>query len=355
MDACESCRQSAARGCRTEKKSWRNQPTAKLTVVIWVNNLTVSVLDPAIVISVMRRTPLFYEGRGDVASDRPSHVRAASGICRFGGRLIVIQDDANWLASIDEEGRVHPVALPRGAGGLRLFDESRGNKHQKLDLEACTVVTLGERQVLLAFGSGSTPAREQIVLVDGERLRVVAAHALYRSLREPTAFSGSELNVEGAVALGDDVILFNRGNGACSGVRRPVNATCKLNANALVHYLDDVSRVVPRIRDVEAFDLGTVLGTSLTFTDGAVFGNEVAYVAAAEASVDAVKDGPVAGVAIGILGNAPRYGIVCEKNGEPSRSKIEGLIHDRGRWLAVVDSDESMQPAEILELNISGL
>jgi hypothetical protein len=68
-----------------------------------------------------------------------------------GGRLAVIQDDANFVAFVDaESGDVDALALSPGEGGARCFDDARGNKAHKLDLEACIVH--GSR--LIAFGSG---------------------------------------------------------------------------------------------------------------------------------------------------------------------------------------------------------
>ncbi len=312
--------------------------------------MIVSVLDPSIAITVLKRTPLLYAAGANIAEDRPAYARAASGICRWGDHLIVIQDDANWFASIDESGCVFPIALPRGRGGLRLFDDIRGNKADKLDLETCTVVTAGDRRALLAFGSGSTLQREQVVMLNAQGLRIVTAHALYQSLRDAKEFSGSELNVEGVVAFDKEVVLFNRGN----GLGAAVNATCNLNAEELLHYLDDPTLRPPPLAEVRMYDLGCLGDTRLTFTDGAMFDGQLVYVAAAEASPDAVQDGPVAGVAIGVLGERPRYGIVRDASGADVCAKIEGLFHDRGRWLAVVDSDDSARPAELLELHISG-
>ena len=51
-------------------------------------------------------------------------------------------------------------------GGDRRFDDVRGNKRHKLDLEAAIEVSFGGRVWLCAFGSGSTLARERAVLVD---------------------------------------------------------------------------------------------------------------------------------------------------------------------------------------------
>ena len=84
------------------------------------------------------------------------------------GGIAVIQDDANFIGLLDpESGRISSVTLPAGDGGVRQFDELRGNKKQKLDLEAAVTLTIDGRAVLIALGSGSTKRREQIVTVGG--------------------------------------------------------------------------------------------------------------------------------------------------------------------------------------------
>ena len=106
--------------------------------------------------TVLSRRPLRFAGGPDAAQDRPAHVRAGSGLAAAGGRLVVVQDDANFLALIDP-GRpesARAIALPRGEDGARQFGDSRGNKHLKLDLEACVGTPDGS---FVAFGSGSTP------------------------------------------------------------------------------------------------------------------------------------------------------------------------------------------------------
>src|SRR5688572_25398260 len=90
-------------------------------------------------IRVLSRRPLHYAEGADAKLDRPAHVRAGSG-CSFieGTRtLAVVQDDSNFLALVDvDTGKTRAITLPAGVGGLRQFDSKRGNKKQKMDLEA---------------------------------------------------------------------------------------------------------------------------------------------------------------------------------------------------------------------------
>ena len=57
------------------------------------------------------------------------------------------------------------------------------------------------------------------------RVRLFDATALYDVLAADRAFSGSELNLEGAVVDGPSLRLFQRGNGATIDGREPIDAT----------------------------------------------------------------------------------------------------------------------------------
>jgi hypothetical protein len=303
-------------------------------------------LDPALSARIVRSVPLLYAEGADASLDRPAHVRSASGLTRVEGCIAAVQDDANFVAVIEPDtGSARAITLPAGEGGLRQFDDLRGNKRFKLDLESCvTLMDEDDREMLLAFGSGSLPAREKIVIVrdvhtDDPRVEVIDASALYAAL--PSTFRGSELNVEGADVLGGTLRLFNRGNGAPRGGLAPVNASCKVDLTTL--FDDD-----PFIYNVVQYDLGTIGGLPLTFTDAAMFGDgALLYAAAAEDSPDATRDGPVAGCAIGLIEeNSARY---CEVEGNPG--KIEGILPiSSTRLLAVVDPDDPRIPSTLLEI-----
>jgi hypothetical protein len=103
-------------------------------------------LDPRLHAILKDVVPLAYADGASLAEDRPGHIRAASALRRRGARLVIVQDDVNLIGLWGDEQGVAPILLPLGPGGLRQFDDGRGNKHSKMDLEAC--VTLPGGRVL---------------------------------------------------------------------------------------------------------------------------------------------------------------------------------------------------------------
>jgi hypothetical protein len=299
---------------------------------------------------VVARRPLLYTGGADAGTDRPAHVRAGSSIVHFRNALAVAQDDASFLALVTET-EVHAITLP-SATGIRQFDDGRGNKKDKLDLEAMAVVRHRDREILLAFGSGSAAKREVIVMFE-ETPHVHDAAAFYRGL--PKAFRGSELNLEGVLVLGSDLVLVQRGNGAPRGEELPIDATARVDVAALLDWLEGRGEC-PLVHSIETWDLGAIEGCKLTFTDVTSHGDEVLFSAASEDSPDAITDGEVVGVAIGILsGDDPRWGLVTDESGKPLCDKIEGIARaGTDRLFAVVDVDDPAKPSELLTLALSG-
>lgn len=321
-----------------------------------------AVRDPALRAIVRRRTPLFYNQGADPEIDRPAHVRAGSSLSWFGNHLALVQDDANFLVLINPETfKVESITLPAGEAGLRQFDDQRGNKRFKLDLEACTTVPTANGDLFLAFGSGSTARREQILMVqesEPNRFTLSQAGTLYAQLRACTQFSGSELNLEGAFYQNGQIRLLNRGNGAPQGSLSPVNATGDLNWSELATYLQNPEeQQPPSLHNVYQYKLGSLNGLQLSFTDATITPKGVLFSAAAEASPDATSDGVVSGSALGILdSNPPRWIELCTPNGALFTGKVEGICAARTneQLFAVIDADDPNLPCELCEVELSG-
>lgn len=322
--------------------------------------------DPGLRARVVRIVPLVYAEGAEAALDRPAHVRAGSGVAWIGGALAVIQDDAHFVAVADPAtGLCRAVALPAGEGGLRQFDDVRGNKRFKLDLEACAAVPDGRGgEALVAFGSGSTPRREEVLLAAGlaegePRVELRDASGFYARLRAAAEFAGSELNVEGAAWRDGRIVLLNRGNGAPFADRRAVDAVCEVDWAALrAHLADPAAHPAPAPENVVQYVLGEIDGWRLTFTDAAPFGDSLIYTATAEASPNAVDDGPVAGSALGIIGadGEARWTVLVDADGAGFDAKVEGVARGPrpGIVYVVVDRDDPHRPSELCEVELSG-
>lgn len=268
--------------------------------------------------------PLHFAS-ADAALDLPAHVRAGSGLRRWQGHLVVLQDDVHALALVEEaSGRVSPLLLPTDASGLRQFSEQRGNKGGKMDLEACVVLGDGR---LLALGSGSTAARERLVVVDKDRsVRIVDGAALYAQLRSRRDFAGSELNIEGAVVDATRLRLFQRGNGAVVDGQAAAHAIGDLDMAALLHWLDD-GGPTPQLIAVRSVDLGHIGGVPLGFTDATLLPDgTIVFLAGAEDSPDTYRDGKVLGTRVGLLdGERLVLAEIRDAGGLATGLKLEGV------------------------------
>ncbi len=317
-------------------------------------------IDPALRAEIANAAPLVYADGGAPSEDRPPHVRAASAIRRQCERLVVVQDDVNILA-IHGDGGADAVLLPVGEGGLRAFGDDRGNKRAKMDLEACAALPDGR---LVAFGSGSTRRRQRLVVLEVTgAAHLVDASPLYEALRAHTAFSGSELNLEGVVLVGDRLRLFQRGNGSPRGDLAAVSATADLDLEAFLCFLaacaaaPPAAAVAPALLAIVRYDLGTIAGTPLGFTDAALTADGiVAFVACAEASADTFHDGAVLGCRFGVIeGEDVRTADILDATGAPTRLKLEGIesTDHPSRFVVVADMDRPHEPATLAELRVN--
>ncbi len=323
-------------------------------------------LDPTLRAVVTSRRPLYYADGRDATADRPAHVRAASSMAWIDDRIAVVQDDANFVALVDPiAGHARAIALPRGEGGWRQFDDARGNKNHKLDLESCVSFTADDGTTLLAFGSGSSERRRHIVTIDRwqdrePRVVVDDAAALYTRLEAETAFAGSDMNIEGALVVPGVLRLFGRGNGKATGNLMPINATCDLSLDALLSYLNSRIRVDPPVpTNIVQYDLGEIDGVALGFTDATAFGACVLYSATAESSTDATTDGPVGGSALGIISprGLVRYALVTDETGRVLDDKVEGVLLSRTskqRAYIVLDTDDPARASELCDVALIG-
>jgi len=309
---------------------------------------------------VTERRPLFYAAGPDPDADRPAHVRAGSGLAVVGERIVVVQDDANFLALINPRtGRVDHATLPRGDGGARQFDDLRGNKEAKLDLEACVSFQEGDEQVFLAFGSGATGRRERIVWVTGldyaePSIEYIDGSLFYAKLRALEGFAPEGLNLEGVVISERGEIWFaNRGT-AREG--RILNGLVGFDQKEMLGLLAaPVDARIPSSVGALQFDLGALEGVPLGITDLTRTPEGLLFVAAAEETANTVDDGPVAGSVLGVVtpdGDA-RWAPIVDEDGRLFPGKVEGVVAFDDRLYAVVDQDDPNAASMFCEVVLS--
>lgn len=324
--------------------------------------------EPTWTATIVRQLSLCYSAGALPAADRPAWVRSGSGMAWYGKRLAIAQDDANFIALLDPECEsVEAIALPAGHDGKRQFDDQGGNKRWKLDLESCfSFRPAPGNETWMGFGSGSSPLRESIVMLESTeeldpRIRVIEASRFYQLLRQEKAFSGSELNMEGVALLPSGMLrLFQRGNGAAVGGLQPVNATVDIRLDELLAFLEDPAiRPVPALHNIVQYEIGCVVAIRFTFTDAVEHEGSVYFLVAAEDSPDTIRDGAVVGAAIGILDaqGVPRWTHLRDAAGKPFLGKAEGLAFDRkepGKAYIVIDPDNSEVPSQLCHVELRG-
>ena len=266
------------------------------------------------------------------------HLSAASGLVCAHGRAYVIGDDEHHLATFRDTaapGDLHtllPGRLPHGKAA---------RKRRKPDMETLLHLPAWRSSAggaLVALGSGSRPNRSVGVVIplnaDGEPSTEVHRFDL-NPLHEPLRAALGEINIEGAVVAGDELLLLHRGtNETDSAVAR-----CRLS-DLLRCMAGDTSPA--HLRSVDTYELGTLNGVRLGFTDGAALpdGGWV-FSAVAEDTASSFADGRCSGSVIGVVDAGGN--VLALHRVEPP-VKIEGIavqVHAGGATLCLVtDADD---------------
>lgn len=283
------------------------------------------------------------------SSGRPRAVSGASGLVVTPSAFFVIPDDSHHLAVFPRRG-ARPGRLVRlFAGDLpRNFDQ---RKAQKPDLEALTLLAPEGREgggTILGIGSGSTPSRARGFMLeldpDGKpkgKPKGVDLGPLYRCLGKRVV----DLNVEGAAATKDQLVLLHRGNGArarsavirldLAKVRTALQRRGALGADAVI--------------SVRAVNLGSLNGVRLGFSDASALPDgRIAFSAVAERTDNPYDDGECAGSAVGILEADDSTKVIGRIEGH----KVEGIharvTGSRLELLMVTDADDPNRPSPLL-------
>ncbi|MBM7062432.1 hypothetical protein JQX08_17095 [Pseudomonas sp. UL073] len=266
-------------------------------------------------------------------------VSAASALVCADEQLWLVADDALVLQRYQLNGNyageltLLPGALPADAAA---------RKARKPDFEALARLPDG---ALLALGSGSTVQRRRGCLVRGGEVQVIDLGPLYRHLEQAFA----ELNIEGAVVRGEQLLLAQRGNGAAAQ-----NALVLLDLARVLSDLAAGQLSAAAVQRLIAVPLGELDGVPLGLTDLALDARGRLYCsAAAEASASTYLDGACSGSLLARFDE--EFQLVWQARLQPA-VKIEGLAcHADGHWLLVADADDPQRPASLFRLAADAL
>ena len=284
---------------------------------------------------------------------QPSYISAASGLVCVGSNIYVVADDELHLGVFSagdlESGRL----IRLFAGDLPARRTER--KRQKPDLEAVVFVPAFEGfsyGALLAFGSASRPNRARGILFGLDPQGAVSGSPEELDMFPilgPLHQTFPELNIEGAAAVGDELLLFQRGN-----KRHIDNAIIRYPLLQFLDALRGSDTVAFAPSTIRRVDLGSIEGIPLCFTDAsALSGDQVAFCAVAEDTEDAYHDGRCVGAAIGIAG---KDGQLLALHQLERPYKVEGisarLVNDTLDVLLVTDADDPAIPAKLLSASL---
>lgn len=282
------------------------------------------------------------------APGRATHLSAASGLVIVQSSLYVVADDELSLVVFPAAGEAPGKLIRYLEGELPFGKEKR--KKLKPDLEALVLLppfASYQHGALFAVGSGSRKNRRQGVLFELDEQGAILGSPRSIDLSPLLISMGAEvaeLNIEGALWVQDRFMLLQRGN---KGGGR--NALITFGLKDVLHALA-IGVVVPAMPfEIRYYDLGTVDGVLLSFTDGAALSDgRIVFTAVAENTDDSYADGACAGASVGILSND---GLLLSLDRLHPGVKVEGIdarLEDESIQLTMVsDADDAAIPAAL--------
>ena len=218
-------------------------------------------------------------------------VSSGSGILYHDDSLILLGDDAAYYAkmAISNQGHVRK-SISKNVN----FD--RVPKLIKNDIESAIFANINGQPFVLGFGSGGiSPYRDTLFAMPLKETATrfkVSLLPIYNAIRKQVGLSESELNIEGAAMLGDQLILFNRGNNFAIVFSWPIFSNyIKHPGNTEIPPFKIVKFTLPIFNK---FPVG--ISGACEIND-----REILFTASLEETTDFINDGVVKGSYIGIL------------------------------------------------------
>ncbi len=252
------------------------------------------------------------------------YIAAASGLVLVNDKFYLVADDELSILGLDcnlkTPGEVYQVFQGE------LPEDKKERKKLKPDFEC--LLYLDEINSLLCIPSGSKKNRHKGALFDLNDYSVteMSFKDVYKELDDLYP----ELNLEGAVIIGENIRLFQRGNGELHQ-----NAIIDMN---LKKFLKD------KTKDLKTLEvkLGKLKNIPLSFTDAALNNDTIYFTAVAENSESTYLDGEFIGA---VLGEMNLAGEVIRMTPLDITSKPEGLAFSGKSFYVVTDDDDRKKPS----------
>ncbi|WP_428224182.1 DUF6929 family protein [Flavobacterium sp.] len=257
-------------------------------------------------------------------------IGSASGILSYNDHLYLISDNSTYLYEYHQKSEtLNKIALTPQA-------QDNIPKKEKPDFEAITQ----KGNKLLLFGSGSTDKRCQTVSfhLKSKEIKTKDLSALYQTIKSQCKLDSDELNIEGALYFGKNLLLFQRGNG-------------NEGKNGIIRISDEDT-----ITDFTTVTLPKIKNVATTFTDAILVQDTIYFLASAEDTTSTYHDGEVLGSIIGTLN--PKT-LQLENTLQISGThKFEGLTlfhssENNLEFLLCEDNDTDDSNAKIYKLKVS--
>lgn len=229
-------------------------------------------------------------------------VSAASGLAHDKIWSYIIADDERFLYAFTYKVcALNPVCIHKKENvqtyplnSKELPSDPKERSQAKADYEALIKISSGSKNYLVVIPSGSKDSR---VLgarfdLDKKTYRTLNFAPLYKHLKEKIV----GLNIEGVADTGAEIILFQRGNS--QGAQSAMIYLNKLQVLAELELLKLSEKSIMKIVPV---DLGQVSGTSLGFSDAQYTEHGIYFIATAEATDSASKNGEIIGTQLGLM------------------------------------------------------
>jgi hypothetical protein len=219
-------------------------------------------------------------------------VPSASGIEVYNDLFYVVGDNSPWLFKLDSN---YAILEKFQIAGIDALMKGQIAKKDKPDFEAMTLVTNGDENELLIFGSGSkSPLRDGMVrILIGKNHEIIhfSLSELYEVIRKKSGLGKKDLNIEAATADAKNLYLFNRGK----------NRIIIFKLKKFLKYLSGKSACpVPEIFKIKLPKIGKIkagFSGASTSPDG----KSLIFTASVENTSDWVDDGEILGSFVGVI------------------------------------------------------